>query len=285
MAVPRLTFLYPMLLRPLEVPRAVSRIPFKTRSVHRSRGITTTTSQLDQGQGHGGQRYGSAQEPAPHLAKDKPSDVPSTQPNPKDEPEQEPVQGEGKTSTQTNIDASESTPQTPAPEPPRIPETKTLDTILHMPSPEEEERRKPPHLKTPPYVHHFDTYGFVKDLRNSGFTEGQAVSIMKSLRGILRDNMELARAGLVSKSNVENETYLFRAACSELRTEISNNRKAETEKMRTERTQLQHEVDLLRQQLDQESATLKDNLKGQFDDRKMTVRQEQRTMDTKVGLD
>lgn len=161
-------------------------------------------------------------------------------------------------------------------------DSKPLDTVLHMPSPAEEEQRKPPHLKTPPYVHHFDTYGLVKDLAKSGFSEEQAVTVMKAVRGILADNMELARDGLVSKSNVENETYLFRAACSELRTEVGNNRKSETEKMRTERNQVQHELDILNQRLTQEAGSLKDELKGLFDDRKMAVRQEQRTMDTKV---
>jgi hypothetical protein len=94
--------------------------------------------------------------------------------------------------------------------------------------------------------------------------------------------MALAREGLVSKSNVENDTYLFRAACSELKTEIGNARKGEMERMRTERGQLQHEVDILGQRLGQETGGLRDELKGLFDDRKMAVRQEQRHMETKV---
>lgn len=92
----------------------------------------------------------------------------------------------------------------------------------------------------------------------------------------------MAREGLVSKSNVENDTYLFRAACSELKTEIGNARKGEMERMRTERGQLQHEVDILGQRLGQETGGLRDELKGLFDDRKMAVRQEQRHMETKV---
>ena len=92
------------------------------------------------------------------------------------------------------------------------------------------------------------------------------------------------------KSNVINlltppfkqETYLFRAACSELKTEIQNTRKKDEETMRRERTLLQHEVDILNQKLSQELLTLKDDLKGMFDDRKMSVRMEQRTMESKV---
>ena len=80
----------------------------------------------------------------------------------------------------------------------------------------------------------------------------------------------------------EQETYLFRAACSELRTEIQNTRKSSTEKMRSERALLQHEVDILNQKLTQDLLTLKDDLKGLFDDRKMAVRMEQRTMEGRI---
>lgn len=54
--------------------------------------------------------------------------------------------------------------------------------------------------------------------------------------------------------------------------------------MRRERTLLQHEVDILNQKLTQELLSLKDDLKGMFDDRKMAVRMEQRTMESNVLL-
>ena len=52
--------------------------------------------------------------------------------------------------------------------------------------------------------------------------------------------------------------------------------------MRSERAHLQHEVDILNQKTTQELANLKDELKGWFDDRKMTVRMEQRKMESKI---
>ncbi|KAG4420546.1 hypothetical protein IFR04_006366 [Cadophora malorum] len=160
-----------------------------------------------------------------------------------------------------------------------------LETVLHMPPPETEEEEnasKPPHLQTPPYVHHFDTYTLVQQVGAGGFTNEQAITSMKAVRGLLALNLEVARKGLVSKSDVENETYLFRAACSELKTEIQNTRKKNEETMRRERTLLQHEVDILNQKLSQELLILKDDLKGMFDDRKMSVRMEQRTMESKI---
>ncbi|KAM0156534.1 hypothetical protein ACHAQE_006349 [Botrytis cinerea] len=160
-----------------------------------------------------------------------------------------------------------------------------LETVLHMPPPESAEAQnslKPPHLQTPPYVHHFDTYALVQQVQEGGFTKDQSITSMKAVRELLAINLDVAKDGLVSKSDVENEIYLFRAACSELKSEIQNNRKASEEKMRRERTLLQHEVDILNQKLTQELLTLKDDLKGMFDDRKMTVRQEQRTMETGI---
>lgn len=144
------------------------------------------------------------------------------------------------------------------------------------------EVQKHPHISTPPYIHHFDTYGLVRRLEEGGWTQGQAIELMKAVRLILSSNMDLAQQGLVSKSNVENESYLFSAACSELRTEIQTKRKGEGERSRTERTGLSHEVDILGQRMTQESATMKDELKGMFDDRKMAVRNEQRDMERKV---
>src|SRR5687767_5274932 len=78
------------------------------------------------------------------------------------------------------------------------------------------------------------------------------------------------------------ETYLFRAACSELSTEIKNNRRLQDEQMRQQRTHLQHEVDILTQSLNQELLTLNDTVRGMFNDRKMAVREEQKSVESAV---
>jgi hypothetical protein len=139
-----------------------------------------------------------------------------------------------------------------------------------------------PHMAPPPFVHQFDTYGLVRRLQDSGWSKLHAITTMKAVRLMLAENTEFARDALVSKSQVENETYLFRAACAELKTEVTARRRSEQEKMRAQRSQLQHELDILTQRLGQESAAMKDEVKGMFDDRKMTVRNEQREMESKV---
>jgi hypothetical protein len=76
---------------------------------------------------------------------------------------------------------------------------------------------------------------------------------------------------------------LFSAACSELSAEIKNNRRASDEQIRQQRTHLQHEADILTQTLNQELLTLNDNVRGAFNDRKMTVREEQKGADSAVS--
>ncbi|ODH45363.1 hypothetical protein ACO22_00087 [Paracoccidioides brasiliensis] len=139
-----------------------------------------------------------------------------------------------------------------------------------------------PHPSSLTYAHLFDTYSLVKDLGRSGFTEEQSVSIMKAIRGLLADNFEMAREGLVSKSDVENETYLFQAACSELRNSLQASRNAEIQAQRSQRVQLQHEVDILTQLVTQELAGLKDDLKEMFNDQKISTRELQRSFDTAI---
>ena len=63
---------------------------------------------------------------------------------------------------------------------------------------------KTPHLHAPPYVHHFDSFGLVKDLEKGGFRLNQAETLMKAVRGLLAVNLDVAKEGMVSKSDREN---------------------------------------------------------------------------------
>lgn len=165
-----------------------------------------------------------------------------------------------------------------------------LEGVLHMPSPSayltptgpSTSGDKPPHLSPAPYVHHFDTYSLVRDLSNGGFSEDNSVTIMKAVRRILANNLDLAKQSLTSKSDVENETYLFKAACSELQSSLQTSRNSEMQRQRASRTQLQHEIDILSQRFNQELSGLKDDIKGMFHDHKMTTREHQRSIDTSV---
>lgn len=82
---------------------------------------------------------------------------------------------------------------------------KSLETVLHMGnSGKEVEYHKQLYMHPSPYVHHFDTFKFVRDLGNGGFSEQQSVRLMKAVRSLLAMNLKVANESLVSKSDVEN---------------------------------------------------------------------------------
>ncbi|KAK4866647.1 hypothetical protein LT330_008200 [Penicillium expansum] len=181
--------------------------------------------------------------------------------------------------SEESTDTSSFTSQTP------------FDDVLHMPSPSvyltptgeaSSSEDRPPHLSPAPYVHPFDTYSLVQDLSKGGYSEEQSTTIMKAVRAILQNNLSLARESLTSKSDVENEEYLFKAACSELQSSLQTARNSEIQHQRSSRTQLQHETDIISQRLSQELAGMKDDIKGMFNDHKMTTREQQRSIDTSV---
>ncbi|KAJ5205444.1 Protein of unknown function DUF1640 [Penicillium cf. griseofulvum] len=120
------------------------------------------------------------------------------------------------------------------------------------------------------------------DLSKGGYSEEQSTTIMKAVRALLQNNLSLARQTLTSKSDVENEEYLFKAACSELQSSLQTARNSEIQHQRSSRTQLQHETDIISQRLSQELAGMKDDIKGMFNDHKMITREQQRSIDTSV---
>jgi hypothetical protein len=157
------------------------------------------------------ERYGTAKRPPPHLSEGT-VEITDKEPAPTDEA---PVSKEA-VSDSTTSEAKALPSPDPKASPVTFPSTadgtvgesgkpaSSLDRVLDVSSPNEPEEAKPPHLQAPKYVHHFDTWGLVKDLEKGGFTPDQTVTIMKVVRTLLSENIDLARKGLVSKSNVEN---------------------------------------------------------------------------------
>lgn len=262
-------------------------------------------------------KYGKAVEPQPFHTEETPASPepttptadskPKAGPTEKQQQQQQPAKSSEPTTPKDEVaDAPKTAQSSEQQQPPTAAASKTgsdpaankknttpMETILYMePPPSDHTTRlltdpdngngRPPHLQPPPYVHHFDSYSLVKQLSTGGYTLPQAITAMKAVRGLLASNLDVAQAGLVSKSDVENETYLFRAACSELSTEVKNNRRVADEQLRQQRTHLLHEVDILTQRLNQDLLTLNDNVRGMFNDRKMAVREEQKAVDSRV---
>ena len=297
MATPRLPFLYPNFLRAVRscepqtfrsLRHPPPRIPRRKARLHTSRSLSQEAYSS---------RYGPATSdglpppPKPHeplYSEQKPQKKEH-----KEDPDSNPGSDEvthhtHKGTGDTQYAAREA--EEPAPEPqPEVKEplgTKELDLVLAVPTPAEvkgNETPRHPHLEASPYEHHFDTYSLVQQLgAKESFKEEQAVTLMKAVRLMLAINLDVAKEGLVSKSDTENEAYLFRAACSELRTTLYTARHSEMLKQRSQRSTLQHEGELLNQKVTQELMTLREELKAMFNERKLGLEEEKRKVDGKI---
>jgi hypothetical protein len=113
--------------------------------------------------------------------------------------------------------AESNVPSADEPRPP--PPDSSLEKILQAELPVDgvqEDAMNIPHLHPPPYVHNFDSYTLVKEVEKGGFTPEQAITAMKAVRMLLADNLDMAKQGLVSKSDVENVSYAINQVSPQL---------------------------------------------------------------------
>ncbi|KAH8668341.1 hypothetical protein BX600DRAFT_510444 [Xylariales sp. PMI_506] len=293
MSTARLTFLYPHLFRPLRLTESTARnAHVRCRKPTAQPGSCAAALSTSSSASRAAfRRHGKAVEPLPSSpaadalklpraarpARASQQQLHNTSTEPTKVEENEPAKADSSSATEAPAATSPTLQQAATEE--KIQSSGPMDAVLHMPPPD---LAAHPHISPPPYVHHFDSYTLVKQLEAGGYSKDHAITVMKAVRDRLAHHLSFAQAGLVSKSDVENEAYLFQAACSELSSEVKNNRKAADEQARQQRTILQHEVDILSQKLSQDVLTLRDDVKGMFNDRKMVVREEQRRMESAI---
>ena len=109
----------------------------------------------------------------------------------------------------------------------------------------------------PSPAHPFDTHAFVTHLEGAGFESPVAHSLMRSVRLLLLSRSAQARSVLLHKEDVENAAYLFKAALSELRTELNVRARTDGLALRSATNLIRREVDALDQRMKEEVGGLK----------------------------
>ncbi|KAG8862638.1 hypothetical protein FRB96_001197 [Tulasnella sp. 330] len=102
----------------------------------------------------------------------------------------------------------------------------------------------------------FDTHEFYKALEAS-FEPPVARTLMKATRGLLVGRIRNTYQDVVQVKDFDNGAYLFRAALSELRTELTMRTRKETATLRTALTALRKETDSLDAKMKEDIASLK----------------------------
>ncbi|TIA93390.1 hypothetical protein E3P99_00165 [Wallemia hederae] len=138
-----------------------------------------------------------------------------------------------------------------------------------------------PPIPTPPAVdfnrdigkadrvyHPFDTYKFVQTLQAHRFSRRISEIIMVATRTLLIQHALIARSSLMTREDLENSSYLFQAALTELRVELSIRGRADASALRSMTTALTREVDGLEQKMKEDIGGLKDDIELDMNNRK-----------------
>ncbi|KAK7470725.1 hypothetical protein VKT23_002147 [Stygiomarasmius scandens] len=133
-----------------------------------------------------------------------------------------------------------------------------------------------PHKQTPTptYVNPpFDTHAFFLVLERT-FPTPTAHSLMRATRALLVDRIGKVRREALTTKDLDNQAYLFRAALSELRSEMTLTTKNDSAAVRTATTALRREVDKLDVKMKEDVATLKHEIQIDMDSRKNEAKDE-----------
>ncbi|KAI0069064.1 hypothetical protein BV25DRAFT_1818010 [Artomyces pyxidatus] len=135
----------------------------------------------------------------------------------------------------------------------------------------------PPSYENPP----FHTYRFFRALEAT-FATPTARNLMRATRALLVDRLgRVKRDGLMYK-DLDNQAYLFRAAVSEMRTEMTVRTRSDTAAVATRAHALRREVDALEAKMKEEIATLKHEIQMDVDSRKNEAKNDSKKLDIEI---
>ncbi|KAI0346758.1 hypothetical protein BDW22DRAFT_1341747 [Trametopsis cervina] len=127
----------------------------------------------------------------------------------------------------------------------------------------------------------FDTHRFFAALEKT-FPTPTARSLMRATRALLVDRIGRVRREALTVKDLESQAYLFKAALSELRTELTMRTRNESAAMRTASAALRREVDVIEGRMNEDIGTMKHEIQMELDSRKNEAKNDVKQMDIEI---
>ncbi|KAI0092798.1 hypothetical protein BDY19DRAFT_983366 [Irpex rosettiformis] len=127
----------------------------------------------------------------------------------------------------------------------------------------------------------FDTHRFFAALEKT-FATATARSLMRATRALLVDRIGRVRREALTVKDIESQAYLFKAALSELRTELTMLTRNESAAMRTASAALRRDVDKLESRMNEDIANMKHEIQMEVDNRKNESKNDMKQMDIEI---
>lgn len=137
-------------------------------------------------------------------------------------------------------------------------------------------------MKSPTYTSPpFHTHTFFTALEKT-FPEPTARSLMRATRALLVDRIGRVRREGLTVKDLDNQAYLFRAALSELRGEITMSTKNDSAAIRAATAALRREVDRLDVKMKEDIGNLKHEIQMELDSRKNEAKADLKQQDISI---
>ncbi|GJJ77080.1 hypothetical protein EMPS_09439 [Entomortierella parvispora] len=130
--------------------------------------------------------------------------------------------------------------------------------------------------------HNFNTNKIVSKLEKNGFQRGQAEGIMRGIKALIGQHTSRIRKSMLTTADLGNESYLFKAALTELRTELQILRKNDAAALAIRTEIISREIDSLNQKLREDIANVKNDIAIDMNSRKSDVREEQKALEIRI---
>ncbi|KAJ1789313.1 hypothetical protein LPJ59_005367 [Coemansia sp. RSA 2399] len=136
-------------------------------------------------------------------------------------------------------------------------------------------------LQDPPYAP-FNTYRLVRLLIEAGYSSEQAKTIMLLFKHQVYETVERVKANMLTKSDLENDAYLFRAALQELRTETQMIRKNDQAILESQLAAIDREIESLAQKINDDISNVRSDIEIEMNNHKHDTSHAMKSLDMKL---
>jgi hypothetical protein len=130
--------------------------------------------------------------------------------------------------------------------------------------------------------HHFDTLKFVQRLKDEGFTEEQAVAMMKVLGDVIEESIQNLTRTMVLREDQEKATYTQKVDFAKLRSELLSADSTESSLTRSSHERLTNDLAKLNSRLRDEVQRTQASVRLDLNLEKGRIREEANSQDLKI---
>jgi len=130
--------------------------------------------------------------------------------------------------------------------------------------------------------HHFDTLKFVQRLKDEGFSEDQAVAMMKVLSDVIEESIQNLTRTMVLREDAEKSTYTQKVDFGKLRSELLSSDSTESSLTRASHERLTNELAKLNSRLRDEIARTQASVRLDLNLEKGRIREEANVQELKI---